>query len=354
MGMAKSSSPLAINYQLSAFSFQQKKLTATKGSVLIAVLWSLFFLAMLAVAINAYVRPQMELSGRLLGKAKMYYLARAGVERAILEIENDITGDYDSLYDLWSSNDAAFKKVPFGDGTFSAVKSAPPGGSGQEYGLTDEESKININKAPQNVLKNLFEKGAGLEADEASAIADCILDWVDRDDSLHKDGKESDYYEFLADPYPCKNGYFESPEELMLVNGVTRGSFDKIKDIITIYGSGTVNINTAGARVLIALGLGEEAAAQIINFRESASSKGAGEVPDNVFTDASAIATVLNKAGASAGGAGELARASAMLGVKSDNFRGVIKGFWGRESRSQDITFVYDRVDKLIKYWREG
>lgn len=325
-----------------------------RGSVLIAVLWSLFFLAMLAVAINSYVRPQMELSGKLLGKAKMYYLARAGVERAILEIENDSTSDYDSLYDSWSSNDGAFKDVPLGGGTFSAVKSAPPAGSGQQYGLTDEESKININKAPQNVLKNLFEKEAGLGADEAGAIADSILDWVDQDDSLHKDGKESAYYEFLSEPYPCKNGYFETPEELLLVNGVTRESFDKIKDIITIYGSGTVNVNTAGARVLTALGLSDEAVAQIISFREAGKSNGTDEVPGNVFTDASSIATVLNEAGAVAEGAsGEFAHAAAMLGVKSDNFRGVIKGSWAREGRSQDITFVYDRVDKLIKYWRE-
>lgn len=318
------------------------------------MLWSLFFLAMLAVAVNSYVRPQLELSGKLLGRTKMYYLARAGVERAILEIENDITPDYDSLYDSWSVNDEAFNDVVLGGGTFSAVKSSPAEGAGQLYGLTDEESKININKAPQYVLKNLFEKEAGLGADEAGAIADCILDWVDQDDSLHKDGKESDYYEFLSEPYPCKNGYFEAPEELLLVSGMTREIFDKVKYLITIYGNGTVNVNTAGARVLTALGLSEEAASQIISFREAGSSESAGEVPNNVFTDASSIATVLSNAGAGAGSdAGDLARASAMLGVKSDSFRGVIKGAWAREGRAQDITFVYDRVDKLIKYWRE-
>ncbi|MFH1189729.1 MAG: hypothetical protein V1682_03480 [Candidatus Omnitrophota bacterium] len=325
-----------------------------RGSVLIAVLWSLFFLAMLAVAVNSYVRPQLELSAKLLGKAKMYYLARAGVERAILEIENDATSDYDSLYDSWSSNEKAFKGAPLGDGTFSAVKPPAAEGSGEEYGLTDEESKININKAPQNVLKNLFEKDAGLSADDAGAIADSMLDWVDRDDSIHKDGKEKSYYEFLSEPYPCKNGYFESPEELMLVAGVTREIFDKVKDIITIYGSGTVNVNTAGARVLTAIGLSGETSAKIINFREGVGSDNADEKKANVFTDASTIASVLKESGAIAGDeAGQIAGAAGMIGVKSDNFRGTIKGSWGRAGRAQDITFVYDRADKLIKYWRE-
>lgn len=324
-----------------------------KGSVLIAVLWSLFFLAMLAVAINSYVRPQLEFSSRFSNGAKMYYIARAGVQRAIFEAENDATADYDSLYDSWSANDAAFGNASFGGGTFSVVKPVPAGESVPTYGLTDEESRININKAPRDVLKNLFEKEALAETGEAEAIADSILDWIDEDDSLHKEGKEDDYYRSLGDPYPCKNGPFDAVEELLLVAGVTRERFDKIKDIITIYGAGTVNINTAGSRVLQALGLSRDAAESIISFRSGQNTKKEGEVPDNVFTDASTIAEILNKAGVSDQGA-DITRAAVMLGVKSDNFRGVVKGSLAREGRSESITFVYDRSEGIIKYWREG
>jgi len=325
------------------------------GSILIVVLWSLFFLAMLSLAINAYIRPQMEISGRLLDKTKMRYLARAGVERAILEIENDSAADYDSLYDSWSSNDKAFNNVPLGSGTFSAIKTISSGESGEQYGLTDEESKININKATQGVLKNLFEKEAGLESTEAGAIADSILDWIDEDDSLHKDGKEDDYYQSLSAPYPCKNGPFETTEELLLVAGVTREIFDKVKDIITIYGDGTVNVNTAGVRVFTVLGLSKETAGKIIAVRTGQTSKKEGEAPDNIFTDASTIAAVLGKAGSISGEeAGQLARVAPMLGVKSYNFRGAITGRLAREYRSEKITFVYDKNDRIIKYWREG
>ena len=58
-----------------------------KGSVLILVLWSLFILAMLAVAVYAYVLPHAELSGRLMERTKMHYFANAGVERAIFEVK---------------------------------------------------------------------------------------------------------------------------------------------------------------------------------------------------------------------------------------------------------------------------
>ncbi len=325
-----------------------------RGSVLVVVMWSLFFLAILAMAINSYIWPQLELSGRLLGNVKMYYLACAGVERAILEIQNDTTGKYDSLQDSWSTGDEAFNNVPLGQGSFSVIKRAPLSGAAQQYGLTDEESRISINKASHDVLKNLLVEAGGVATVDAEAIADSIIDWRDPDDSLGKNGKESGYYEYLGEPYPCKNGDFEAPEELLQVGGMTRDIFDKIKDYITIYGTGTVNINTAGFMVLVALGMDKSLADKIVAFREQESSGENKDTPGNIFTDASQVTEALNKAvGLSGGEISQLTRAAGMLGVESDNFRGTALGSLGRESRSRKITFVYAREDRLIKYWRE-
>ena len=52
-------------------------------------------------------------------------------------------------------------------------------------------------------------------------------------------------------------------DELLLVKGVTRDIFDKVKDRVTVYGTGQVNINTAGMRVLQSLGMSEELAEKI-------------------------------------------------------------------------------------------
>ena len=76
-------------------------LIAKQGSILIVVLWALFFLSMLAVAIGAYIRPQLALANKLKDRARMYYLAKAGVKRAILEITKDETDAYDALKELW-------------------------------------------------------------------------------------------------------------------------------------------------------------------------------------------------------------------------------------------------------------
>lgn len=324
-----------------------------KGSVLIIVLWSLFFLAMLAVAVQAYVMPFAELSGKLMNRTQRHYFANAGVERAIFEIENDDTDLYDSLYDSWSNNDAAFNHVAIQGGTFSALKDALRPGDKPQYGLMDEEAKININKASQQVLKNLFEKIAQVDPEEADAIADSIIDWRDEDDVKQKNGKENDYYQALGQPYDCKNSDFEIKEELLKVGGVTPEMFDKIKDCITVYGEGAVNINTASLPVLVSLGMEDSLAERILKFRAGSGSKQDGETPEGVFTDASPITDLLNKTESLSGD--EIAQMQSvlpLLGVRSNNFKGTIEGSY-RGGKTEKIVFVYDRKERIVKSWRE-
>jgi len=325
-----------------------------KGSVLILVLWSLFILAMLAVAVYAYVLPHAELSGRLMERIKMHYFANAGVERAIFEVENDDTELYDSLHDSWSKNDKAFDHVAINGGTFSVVKEGAEFATPPQYGLTDEEGKINVNKASQQVLKNLFEKVAQVEPEDAEAIAESIIDWRDEDDVAHKNGKENDYYRSLEQPYSCKNSDFEVKEELLAVGGVTFEMFNKIKDYITIYGEGAVNVNTASVPVLVSLGIDKTLAEKIIKFRSESRPKKEGAVPESVFTDASLIPGLLNKAEPLSGDeAAQLQRIIPLLDVLSDNFKGHVTGSYVHEGRSEQIVFVYDRKERILKSWRE-
>jgi general secretion pathway protein K len=310
---------------------------------------------MLAVAVHAYVMPYAELSSKLMGKIQMRYFANAGVERAIFEVENDDTELYDSLRDSWSSQDAAFKDVTINGGTFSAVKDGTRAGEKPQYGLTDEEGKINLNKAPQQVLKSLFEKIALAEPDEADAIADSIIDWRDEDDIAHKSGKENDYYQSLERPYDCKNSDFEVPEELRWVAGVTPEMFDKIKDHITVHGEGAVNVNTAGIPVLVSLGMDEELAEKVVRFRTVPGSKKEGEILQGIFTDVASIADLLSKTESLSGDdIAQIQRAVPQLGVRSDNFKGHILGSYVREGRTEEIVFVYDRKEHLLKSWSEG
>ena len=354
------------------------KRASERGSILILVLWALFFLGILSLAIRAYVQPQLSLAQKLLGRAKMYYLASAGVERAILEVKNDNiveedadgkdsdeeeVYDYDAFSDLWSNNEKAFKDIELDGGTFSIVNIVTVDSEGLplkkprvRYGLTDEESKININKVPEPVLASFFEITADLDEDEAREIAASIEDWRDEDDDFRQDGAEGeDYYERLDMPYPCKNADFGVPEELLMVKGLTREIFDSVKDRITVYGAGAVNINTADALVLQALGMDKKLVGKIIRFR-SGSDGIEGTEDDNVFKEVNAIARYLSKKESMTGSDNSSIlrlTSDGLLSVRSDNFRGSVRGSVNGREGFSEIVFIYNRADNMIRYWNE-
>ncbi len=333
---------------------------AKRGSILVAVLWSLFFLAALALVINTTVISQLGLAARVRDRTTLHYLAKAGVKIAIIEIRADETENYDALNEPWSNNEEAFKEIEIADGEYFSfehplsMEEGDPVGE-KRYGLIDEERKININTVPVEVLKKFFEIVGEVSSQDATDIADAIIDWRDEDDEPSDNGAESSYYEGLEAGYPCKSAEFDIIDELLLVKGVTQAIFNKVHDRLTVYGSGPVNINTADALVLQSLGMSAELAEKVILFRQGGDGQEATE-DDNVFEDGGTIAATLS-AGRSLNPAErqELDDAveAGLLTVQSDNFRGqVIGGFTGQKIFAT-IIFVINRNEK-IRYWQEG
>jgi type II secretory pathway component PulK len=81
-------------------------------------------------------------------------------------------------------------------------------------GISDEAAKLNLNTATLDMLMAL--------PNMTQDIAEAIIDWRDPDsDVTGIGGAEDDYYLSLPEPYYCKNGPFESVEELLLVKGIT-------------------------------------------------------------------------------------------------------------------------------------
>jgi type II secretory pathway component PulK len=91
-----------------------------------------------------------------------------------------------------------------------------------QFGVMDEGAKINLNSMmildpTGNTLYNMLI----LLPNMTSNIANCILDWIDPDETTRDGGAESDYYSGLTPSYSCKDGPLDSLEELLLVQGVT-------------------------------------------------------------------------------------------------------------------------------------
>jgi len=92
------------------------------------------------------------------------------------------------------------------------------------YGLTDECSKLDINRATEDQLRRLFTIAIP-QNDTAKVdidmLVDSLLDWRDSGDQPRPNGAKNEYYGKLDPPYRVKGSRFATIEELMLVKGFT-------------------------------------------------------------------------------------------------------------------------------------
>lgn len=299
------------------------------------VLWTLFILGALAIAVNSYVWPQLNFAGKFRDRAKALYAAKAGAKLAIAQVVQDKVTGYDSLKDPWY---AAYEgELPF------------------TVSVEDEERKININKAKQDTLKQIFILTEAADEQAAKEIAASIIDWRDADDKPLENGAETGYYAVLEPSYPCKNADFQALGELLQVRGMTQRIFEASKGYLTVYGLGSVNLNTCGETVLRALGASEELARKIVAYRKGSDGE-EGTDDDMVFDNISGAVAALSKSGNFS--SQELSQAAAMIAsgpmtVRSDNFTGRSEGKSGGIAGgiTYGITFTFNRND-VIKRWR--
>jgi len=172
------------------------------------------------------------------------YAARSGQEAAKLLIMEE------------AKNSAAFaaKKDDFTGGGIPL----PIGDDYAFFNITDESGKIDLN---QMVTGRGYANDRWIEvfrrlltrAELDPNLANAAVDWLDADSELRPDGAETDYYAGLPIPYKAKNAKFDSVDELALVKGFEPKALAKIRDHVTVWSSGRVNINTATPLAIMAL-----------------------------------------------------------------------------------------------------
>lgn len=167
-------------------------------------------------------------------------------------------------------------------------------GAGFELDIIDEDSKININ-APahansivkRNLGAQLFGLMAGPQYDalfqqrdadnqfsDRLAICGAIIDFVDPDmdadqtfcdptnQTAQSAGTEDGFYQQLPRPYERKNAALDSFDELHRIRGMSENFWstfiepdpdDPTKRVVTVWGQGKVNVNTANPQTVLAL-----------------------------------------------------------------------------------------------------
>jgi competence ComEA-like helix-hairpin-helix protein len=189
-----------------------------KASILVGLLWCLALLSVVVIGVLHTARLDLLVVKNYGDRIQAHYLALAGIEKAKALLYQDTrlrtrsrTSHSGELYNAPEQ----FRDAPLGRGQFRVFR---PGradeGGGLVYGVSDEESRLNVNYASAEQLTGIY----GMAPDVVAAIND----WRDADNAVTPGGAEAEYYTSLRPPYLQRNGAFQTVRELLMVRGVSR------------------------------------------------------------------------------------------------------------------------------------
>ena len=249
---------------------------------LVLVLWVLALLSVIVMEFCFSMRTEVNITRNFKETGQLYYFAHGGIQRAIAELiyrsdpalhqKRTLPGveELTEMEQEWRIDGRPYL-VPFQQGE-------------AEVRVTSESGRINLNNAPDVVLRRVLKYFVEI-GEERDIIIDSILDWRDTDDFHRLNGAENDYYQSLTEPYDCKNGPFDAVEELLLVRGITPelfyGKKSKeaeeegisrigLRDVFTVFSTvPQLDINASPVEVLVVFfGIPASLAKQVVEVRE--------------------------------------------------------------------------------------
>ena len=133
---------------------------------LVFALWVMVILCAVALELKFSSHLRLQVTANMGGTSKAFFLARAGVERAIADAVEG-RDRVQSQADLRESDTRIYHNVELGEGSYTLYAGTDSEGE-PVYGIIDEAAKINVNKADAATLA----KVPGVDADLAAAIED--------------------------------------------------------------------------------------------------------------------------------------------------------------------------------------
>ena len=229
-----------------------------KGMALLACVFLLALLVALYLRASGEAALQARLDARLEQAFQARMAARAGISAALALLFRD-TNAFDWPEEDWAVFSSATRRLPLPVGSAACV-----------FTITDESAKLQVNTVDEETLATLFERfdlgiagsagilGEAVRQGAARRLAQRIMDYVDADERSRPMGSEIEGYERMPGRRP-RNGPLEDLRELLNIPGITpelvqaSGSRPGLFDLLTVYGEGRVNLNTARHEVIESL-----------------------------------------------------------------------------------------------------
>ncbi len=194
------------------------------------------------------------------GNQARYYLYGAEDLAAVALKQDDL--EVDHLFETWAQDVPPFvtddgllqAKLEDAQGRLnlnglggSAADDDNFGNSVAERFTPQQRRFIRLLQAFDNDDKDIDEPRVEVSEDEAVAITEAIIDWLDEDDDPRGfGGAESGFYNRQEPPYEPANGLFESVSELRQIRGITPELYEALEPFVVALPSeeADLNVNT--------------------------------------------------------------------------------------------------------------
>lgn len=234
-----------------------------EGAALVVALWVLIILSLIVGSFAFEVNLESVLVSHKRKKWKAEMLAHSGLEYGKAILDQQAQAKQLEIEDLDEDKDGFMQAALFAKRGLSTSSTIEFDDGGKfTVNIESAEAGRNINMLTRQQWLEILEM-ANVPSTEWDAMIDCLEDWIDPNDSHGLNGAESDdpFYEDAG--YPVKNGPLDSVEELLLVKNwgpdILYGKpadddsdeIFGIYDILTVWGDGKVNLNTASEDLLL-------------------------------------------------------------------------------------------------------
>ncbi|MES1260604.1 MAG: hypothetical protein ABUS49_02625 [Acidobacteriota bacterium] len=223
------------------------------GSALLTVLWLTAALSAIGLAVANNVRGETERAATNVDDVKAYFIARGAIERAGMRM-------------FWGP-DYYHPGNPVMDLDFPRAL--------VRVEIIPETSKLGLNTAPPEELLHLL-IALGVTEDRALEIAEAIIDWRTPVTREHPSPFDA-FYLAQSPSFLPRHTSFSENEELLQVKGITPdlyfgASLDNtragLRDCLSAFsGGGAIDVNTARAETMVAVGISPEDAATLVRSR---------------------------------------------------------------------------------------
>jgi general secretion pathway protein K len=332
------------------------------GAALIVALWTVMILSLMIGGLAYEMHIEAGITSYSRKRLKAQAAARGGVEYAKFMLAKSFESNaFEEADEDKEALRIMAKNLERGIGISGAEVEMGP--STAVIDILPEAGRRNVNTLEDEDWEELLDQ-SGVPEEVWPDLIDCFMDWTDPGDEHRLNGAEEGDTFYEAEGYAPKNATLDTVDELLLIKGFTpeivyggpptdpkaeplRG----IAPLLTTFGDGKVNVNTASREVLLTLTSGngqlidEWAVDDLLRYR-----LGDDGLPNTKDDGFDSVQEAVSRSGMDGALAGKISVSDRqfvrVVSIGENN--GVRSGVWAVfEVNSKTVTPIYWREEPM-------